>query len=64
MGSLIDIRNATVFRGRTRVFDRFSLQIDEGCSTAVLGPNGAGKSTLMKLVSGELHPVFSPDSHI
>ncbi len=64
MGSLLDIRNLTVFRGRTRVFDRFSLQIEEGCSTAVLGPNGAGKSTLMKLVSGELHPVFSPDSHI
>lgn len=64
MGALLDINGITAFRGRTKVFDRLSLQIDEGCSTVVLGPNGAGKSTLLKLVYGELHPVFSPDSHI
>ena len=52
-----------MFRGDTKVFDGFTLQIEEGCSTAILGPNGAGKSTLLKLVSGELHPVFSPESH-
>jgi len=62
--ALIDIRNATVFRGRTKVFDGLSLRIEQGCSAVVLGPNGAGKSTLLKLVSGELRPVFGPGSHI
>ncbi|WP_292003642.1 ATP-binding cassette domain-containing protein [Chlorobium sp.] len=63
-GTLLDIRNIKAFRGATQVFDAFSLQIDEGCSTAILGPNGSGKSTLMKLISGELHPCFSPDSSL
>lgn len=61
-GTLLDIRNISAFRGTTKVFDAFSLQIDEGCSTAILGPNGAGKSSLMKLISGHLHPCFSPES--
>jgi len=60
----LDIRNITVYRGAVKVFDGFSLQIEAGCSTVILGPNGAGKSTLMKLISSELHPVFSLDSHI
>ncbi|MBN1320391.1 MAG: ATP-binding cassette domain-containing protein [Thermoleophilia bacterium] len=64
MSSLLDIHNIRAFRGSTRVFDGFTLKIDEGCSTAVIGPNGAGKTTLLKLISGELRPVFSPDSHI
>ncbi len=63
-GTLLDIRNIKAFRGTTQVFDAFSLKIDEGCSTAILGPNGSGKSTLMKLISGELHPCFSPDSSL
>jgi iron complex transport system ATP-binding protein len=61
---LLDIHGATVYRGRTKVLDGFSLRVDEGCSTAILGPNGAGKSTLLKLVSGELRPVFAPGSHV
>lgn len=64
MTALIDIQNATVFRGRTKVFDGLSLRIEQGCSTAVLGPNGAGKSTLLKLVFGELRPVFRPESYV
>jgi iron complex transport system ATP-binding protein len=64
MGSLLDISNIEVFRGRTKVLDGFTLEIEEGCSTAILGPNGAGKSTLLKLVSGELHPLLSPGSHV
>lgn len=51
-----------MYRGDTKVFDGFTLHVDEGCSTAILGPNGAGKTTLLKLVSGELHPVHSGNS--
>jgi len=60
--SVIDIRHATVYREDTRVFDRFSLRIDRGQSTAILGPNGAGKTTLLKLLSRELYPVHHPDT--
>jgi iron complex transport system ATP-binding protein len=54
---LVEIENATVYRGDTRVFSGLSLDIDTGVSTAVLGPNGAGKSTLLQLIAHELHPV-------
>ncbi|MEE1559269.1 MAG: ATP-binding cassette domain-containing protein, partial [Arenicellales bacterium] len=53
---LIEIRDATVFRGNTRVFDRFSLTLWQGQNTAILGPNGSGKSTLLKVLARELYP--------
>ncbi|MGA8258878.1 MAG: ATP-binding cassette domain-containing protein [Arenicellales bacterium] len=62
--NLIDIRNATVYRGDTRVFDRFSLSIDESENTAIIGPNGAGKTTLMKVLNRELYPVHEPGSRV
>lgn len=64
MARFLDIENVTVRRGPHTVFDGVSLQIDQGCSTAVLGPNGAGKSTLLKLLSRELYPVHSEDSAV
>ena len=47
----IEIKNATVYRGQTCVFENFSLDLTEGQNTVILGPNGAGKSTLLKLLS-------------
>jgi iron complex transport system ATP-binding protein len=61
---IIDIRKATVYRGRTRVFDDLSLSIPIGCNTAILGPNGAGKSTLLRLLSQELFPVKAEGSYV
>lgn len=61
---LLSIRNATVFRGQTRVFDRLSLEIPNGRSTAILGPNGAGKTTLLQLVTRDLYPVWAPDATV
>ncbi len=61
---IIDIRNATVYRGDTRVFENFTLDIESGQSTVILGPNGAGKTTLLKLLSCELYPVVAPGSHV
>ena len=62
--NLIDIHNATVYRGDTRVFDGFSLSIDESENTAIIGPNGAGKTTLLKVLNRELYPVYEPGSAV
>ncbi len=54
---LIEMRNATVYRGKTRVFDRFSLTIPQHEPVAILGPNGSGKTTLLKVINREIYPV-------
>lgn len=61
---LIEIRDATVFRGSTRVFHHFSLNLEQGCNTAILGPNGAGKTTLLKILTRELYPVVRDGSSV
>jgi iron complex transport system ATP-binding protein len=60
----LEIQDATVYRGRTRVFENLSLTIALGSHTVILGPNGAGKSTLLKLLSRELYPVAQPGSFV
>jgi iron complex transport system ATP-binding protein len=64
MQPIIEIKNVTVYRGQTRVFNNLSLEIARGCNTAILGPNGAGKSTLLKLLSRELYPVQRDGSYL
>ena len=60
----LDIHNATVFRGNTKVFAGLSLTLKKGQNTCILGPNGAGKSTLLKLLTRELYPVAAKASHV
>jgi iron complex transport system ATP-binding protein len=55
---IIEIRNATVYRGSAKVFENLSLEIIKGNNTAIIGPNGAGKTTLLKLLSRELYPIY------
>ena len=64
MVPLVEILNATVFRGDTRVFQSFNLSLNQGQNTAILGPNGSGKSTLLKLLTRELYPVVEPGAKI
>ena len=61
---LIEIHDATVFRGATRVFHRFSLVLEKLKNTAIIRPNGSGKSTLLKILTRELYPVFSDQSFV
>lgn len=61
---LIDIGNATIWRGRTRVFANLTLQIRQHERVAILGPNGSGKTTLLKTINRELYPVVSDDSWV
>jgi len=64
METILEIKNAVVYRGQTKVFDGLSLEIPLGCHTAILGPNGAGKSTLLKLVTREVYPVQRDGSYV
>ncbi|TVZ39606.1 iron complex transport system ATP-binding protein [Alteromonadaceae bacterium 2753L.S.0a.02] len=59
---ILTLKNATVFRGGRKVFDKLSLELNCGEHTAILGPNGAGKTTLLKLISRELRPVVKEGS--
>lgn len=61
---LIEIHNATLWRGLTRVFRNLSLTIRQHERVAVLGPNGSGKTTLLKTINRELYPVASDESWI
>lgn len=61
---LIEIHNATVWRGSTRVFHDFSLTLEQHERVAVLGPNGSGKTTLLKLINRELYPVANETSRV
>lgn len=61
---LIDIRNATIWRGSTRVFADFNLQINQHERVAILGPNGSGKTTLLKTINREIYPVAGDDTYV
>jgi iron complex transport system ATP-binding protein len=53
---LLELHNASVILGGTRVLDRLTLTIQVGEHTAILGPNGAGKSTFIKLLTLQQYP--------
>lgn len=61
---LIDIRNATIWRGTTCVFEHLDLQIAQHERVAILGPNGSGKTTLLKTINRELYPVARAGSSV
>ena len=61
---LIEIRNATIYRGDTCVFEDFSVSIGQHEQAAILGPNGSGKTTLLKVINREIYPVRQEDSWV
>jgi iron complex transport system ATP-binding protein len=61
---LIEIHNATIWRGSTRVFRNFSLTIEQHERIAIVGPNGSGKTTLLTAINRDLYPVASEDSWV
>jgi iron complex transport system ATP-binding protein len=58
---ILELSNATVFRGGVPVIEGFSLSIGAGEHTAILGPNGSGKSSLIRLLTFDERPLASAD---
>ena len=64
MGSfLVQIKNADVYVGGNLAIKSLSWTINEGENWAVVGNNGSGKTTLMKLIFGELIPIYGGQVH-
>ena len=64
MGSfLVQIKNADVYVGGNLAIKSLSWTIREGENWAVVGNNGSGKTTLMKLIFGELIPIYGGQVH-
>ena len=61
---LIEIQNATIWRGSTCVFENLDLRIEQHERVAILGPNGSGKTTLLKTINREIYPVDKPGSTV
>lgn len=61
---LIEIKNATIWRGSTCVFKELNLCIAQHERVAILGPNGSGKTTLLKTLNREIYPVAQAGSFI
>jgi iron complex transport system ATP-binding protein len=58
MTDAIDIDDATVIRGGREALKGVSLRLGSDEHACILGPNGSGKSTIVKLISGELSPLY------
>ncbi|AJD46326.1 ABC transporter ATP-binding protein [Rhizobium sp. SEMIA 4085] len=52
--TLLDIKDLSVFYGKTQALFNCSFSVGEGEFVALLGSNGAGKTTLLRAVSGLL----------
>jgi multiple sugar transport system ATP-binding protein len=50
----VSVRDVTVAFESVRVFDRLSLEVEQGEFIVLLGPSGCGKSTLLNAIAGLL----------
>jgi len=64
MTNAIELEKATVMRGERAVLKDISLELRPHEHACILGPNGSGKSTLVKLISGDLSPLYREPSAI
>ena len=58
MSAAIELADATVVRGGREVLHALNLKLEAGQHACLLGPNGSGKSTIVKLIAGEVSPLY------
>jgi iron complex transport system ATP-binding protein len=56
MGSILEVTNLRVARGKTTILDGVNWRVEPGQHWAILGANGSGKTTLLKALTGYLSP--------
>ena len=56
MSDVLAFQGVSVVRGKTRLLDDISWEVEEGERWVILGPNGAGKTTLLQLAAARMHP--------
>lgn len=54
----LELNNASVQGDSKLILKHVSLKISTNEQVAILGPNGSGKSTLIKLITGEIRPLY------
>ena len=52
MMGIIELSEATVLRGRSKVLDKWSISVNSGDIVCLAGENGCGKSTVIETASG------------
>ena len=52
--SAIELRDMSVFRGRTLAVDKVSMTVRQGSWFGVIGANGSGKTSLLRALAGRL----------
>lgn len=58
MSFLVKIKNADVYVGGNKVLKSLSWSMGEKENWAIIGNNGSGKTTFMRLIFGEIIPVY------
>ena len=58
MSFIVQIKNADVYVGGNKILKSLSWSMSENENWVVIGNNGTGKTTFMKLIFGELIPVY------
>ena len=53
---VIQVNRLSVDRGRRRVIDHVTFNVEAAAFVAVVGPNGAGKTTLLHTLLGLVEP--------
>jgi iron complex transport system ATP-binding protein len=56
MGSILEVKNLRVARGRAVILDGIDWRVRRGEHWAILGANGSGKTSLLKALTGYLSP--------
>jgi len=53
LGTLLAVRNVSVFYGNFRALDHVDISVNAGEIVSIIGANGSGKSTLLKAIIGQ-----------